>query len=208
MLLNKFPYSSGHLMVAPLRHIAALGDLDPDEAAEIHSLTVQGIAALGSYSSPDGFNVGLESRCGRRRLDRRRTCTSTSSRAGAATRTSCRCSRTSRCCPSTWSRPGSGWRTPGCDPRASRKPERAPGPCGDFGRVGQWGSHQEQLEALVLRADGPGFSAARSEGGLMSIAEAAGLERALSPRASPRRTVPSRPTPSGRSSGSRRGSSR
>ena len=58
VLLNKFPYSSGHLMVAPLRHIAALGDLDPDEAAEIHSLTVQGIAALALLSSPDGFNVG------------------------------------------------------------------------------------------------------------------------------------------------------
>ena len=58
VLLNKFPYSSGHLMVAPLRHIAALGDLDPEEAAEIHALTVQGIAALDASSSPDGFNVG------------------------------------------------------------------------------------------------------------------------------------------------------
>ncbi len=58
VLLNKFPYSPGHLMVAPVRHIAALGDLGPDEAAEIHALTVQGIAALGTSSSPDGFNVG------------------------------------------------------------------------------------------------------------------------------------------------------
>lgn len=58
VLLNKFPYSSGHLMVAPARHVAALADLEPREAAEIHTLTVQGIAALGEVSAPDGFNVG------------------------------------------------------------------------------------------------------------------------------------------------------
>jgi ATP adenylyltransferase len=58
VLLNKFPYSSGHLMVAPLRHIPALGDLELVEAAEIHALTVQGIAALTRLYAPDGFNVG------------------------------------------------------------------------------------------------------------------------------------------------------
>jgi len=58
VLLNKFPYSSGHLMVAPVRHVPGLGDLDPDEAAEIHALTVQAIAALTTVYAPDGFNVG------------------------------------------------------------------------------------------------------------------------------------------------------
>jgi len=58
VLLNKFPYSSGHLMVAPVRHIPSLGALEPEEAAEIHVLTVQGIAALTAVSAPDGFNVG------------------------------------------------------------------------------------------------------------------------------------------------------
>jgi ATP adenylyltransferase len=58
VLLNKFPYSSGHLMVAPLRHIPALGDLEPGEATEIHALTVQAIAALSKLYAPDGFNVG------------------------------------------------------------------------------------------------------------------------------------------------------
>jgi ATP adenylyltransferase len=58
VLLNKFPYSSGHLMVAPMRHTPGLGDLDPDEATEIHALTVQGIAALTAIYAPDGFNVG------------------------------------------------------------------------------------------------------------------------------------------------------
>ena len=36
VLLNKFPYASGHLMVAPYRHVGDLGDLDDEEALEIH----------------------------------------------------------------------------------------------------------------------------------------------------------------------------
>jgi len=59
VLLNKFPYSSGHLMVAPVRHTPSLGDLDPDEAAELHTLTVKAIDTLGSVYGPDGYNVGL-----------------------------------------------------------------------------------------------------------------------------------------------------
>jgi predicted ATPase/class 3 adenylate cyclase len=43
------------------------------------------------------------------------------------------------------------------------------------GRVGQWERHAAELEALVLRADGPAFSAARAEGRLLSIPQAAGL---------------------------------
>jgi ATP adenylyltransferase len=58
VLLNKFPYSSGHLMVASLRHVAELGDLSADEAAEVHLLTTQAIAALRSVYAPDAFNVG------------------------------------------------------------------------------------------------------------------------------------------------------
>ncbi len=58
VLLNKFPYSSGHVMVAPMRHIPSLGELEPVEAAEIHALTVQAIAALTRIYAPDGFNVG------------------------------------------------------------------------------------------------------------------------------------------------------
>ena len=58
VLLNKFPYSSGHVMVAPVRHIPALGDLDEDESAEIHALTVQAIATLQTAYGPEGFNVG------------------------------------------------------------------------------------------------------------------------------------------------------
>ena len=58
VLLNKFPYSSGHLMVATLRHIGELGDVEPDEAAEIHVLTTRAIEALRRVYRPDAFNVG------------------------------------------------------------------------------------------------------------------------------------------------------
>jgi ATP adenylyltransferase len=59
VLLNKFPYSSGHVMVATTRHVGELGDLDPAEAAELHRLTVRAIDALRRVYRPDAFNVGL-----------------------------------------------------------------------------------------------------------------------------------------------------
>jgi ATP adenylyltransferase len=58
VLLNKFPYSSGHLMVASLRHIGELAELTSDEAAEMHELTTQSIAALREVYTPDAFNIG------------------------------------------------------------------------------------------------------------------------------------------------------
>jgi len=57
-LLNKFPYSSGHLMVAPRRHLGALGDLTDDEAIEIHRLAVAAVDVLMRVYGPGGFNLG------------------------------------------------------------------------------------------------------------------------------------------------------
>ncbi len=57
-LLNKFPYSSGHLLVAPFAHTGALEDLDDDTALEIHRLGLHGLAALRAVYKPDGFNLG------------------------------------------------------------------------------------------------------------------------------------------------------
>ena len=45
VLLNKFPYASGHLLVAPSRHVGDFGDLDDDEALEIHRLASAGMGA-------------------------------------------------------------------------------------------------------------------------------------------------------------------
>jgi ATP adenylyltransferase len=58
VLLNKFPYSSGHVMVAPVRHVAELGNLEPADVAELHVLTTRSIDALRRVYSPDAFNVG------------------------------------------------------------------------------------------------------------------------------------------------------
>jgi ATP adenylyltransferase len=58
VVLNKFPYSSGHLMVATVRHVAALEELSDDEALEIHRLTGTALAALRAVYRPDAFNVG------------------------------------------------------------------------------------------------------------------------------------------------------
>jgi ATP adenylyltransferase len=45
-------------MVASLRHVGRLGELEPGEAAEIHELTTKAIDALGAVYAPDAFNVG------------------------------------------------------------------------------------------------------------------------------------------------------
>jgi ATP adenylyltransferase len=58
-VLNTFPYASGHVMVAPLRHVGDLEELDDEEAAELLALARRGISALRSAMSPHGFNVGL-----------------------------------------------------------------------------------------------------------------------------------------------------
>jgi len=58
VLLNKFPYSSGHLMVAPVRHVASLDELTEPEVLEVHRLTSEAVAALRSAYNPDAFNVG------------------------------------------------------------------------------------------------------------------------------------------------------
>lgn len=58
VLLNKFPYASGHLMLAPLRHVGALAKLTAAEARELHELTVTALDVLGATYGPDAFNVG------------------------------------------------------------------------------------------------------------------------------------------------------
>ena len=57
-ILNKYPYSSGHLMVAPRRHVGLLAELTDEEALEIHRLSLCGMDALGRVYSPGGFNLG------------------------------------------------------------------------------------------------------------------------------------------------------
>ena len=58
VLLNKFPYASGHLLVAPYRHGLNFGDLDEAEILEIHRLGAQGLEALAATYAPEGYNLG------------------------------------------------------------------------------------------------------------------------------------------------------
>jgi ATP adenylyltransferase len=58
VLLNRFPYASGHFMVAPVRHVAELGELTDDEVLEVHRLASQGLGALAETYEPQGFNLG------------------------------------------------------------------------------------------------------------------------------------------------------
>jgi ATP adenylyltransferase len=57
-LLNKYPYSSGHFMVAPTRHVGEYGDLDEVEVLELHRLSSAGMGALADIYAPQGYNVG------------------------------------------------------------------------------------------------------------------------------------------------------
>jgi ATP adenylyltransferase len=57
-LVNKFPYASGHLMVAPLRHVGGLHELDSAEALALHRVLVEALASLSAAYRPDAFNVG------------------------------------------------------------------------------------------------------------------------------------------------------
>jgi ATP adenylyltransferase len=59
VILNKFPYTNGHLMVAPYEHVAELQGLDEETVAEIMSLAQRGISALETSYAPHGYNVGF-----------------------------------------------------------------------------------------------------------------------------------------------------
>jgi ATP adenylyltransferase len=58
VLLNRYPYASGHLMVAPYRHQGDYGGLHAEEALEIHSLSAAAVGVLGEVMAPQGFNLG------------------------------------------------------------------------------------------------------------------------------------------------------
>lgn len=59
VLLNLFPYNSGHLLVCPYRHIATYDQATEEEVAEIGALTQRGMRVLRAVSNCDGFNLGM-----------------------------------------------------------------------------------------------------------------------------------------------------
>lgn len=57
--LNKFPYTSGHIMIAPQAHVDELRKLDPKSAAEMMSLAQHADDVLRQLYKPDGLNLGM-----------------------------------------------------------------------------------------------------------------------------------------------------
>lgn len=58
-VLNAFPYTPGHLMIAPLRHEGDLEGLSPEEGAELFAALQRAVRALKEASRPHGLNVGV-----------------------------------------------------------------------------------------------------------------------------------------------------
>ncbi|WP_442575668.1 HIT family protein [Microbacterium sp. F51-2R] len=59
VLLNLFPYNSGHILVCPYRHISTYDEATPEEVAEIGALTQRAMHVLRAVSRCDGFNIGM-----------------------------------------------------------------------------------------------------------------------------------------------------
>ena len=59
VILNKFPYNNGHVMVVPNRHIGRLADFTAEELAETMTLAQSVETALTEIYAPHGFNLGL-----------------------------------------------------------------------------------------------------------------------------------------------------
>ena len=58
-ILNRYPYNSGHVMVAPLRHVPELADLSVEERSGVMELVTETVGVLQEEMNPDGCNVGI-----------------------------------------------------------------------------------------------------------------------------------------------------
>jgi ATP adenylyltransferase len=59
VILNRYPYNNGHMLVVPYRHVATLEALEAAALAEIMLLANQALAALRGMYSPQAFNLGV-----------------------------------------------------------------------------------------------------------------------------------------------------
>jgi ATP adenylyltransferase len=59
IILNRYPYTSGHVMVVPYEHVGDLGTVDPATLSEMMSLAQRAQVALGKTYRPEGYNLGM-----------------------------------------------------------------------------------------------------------------------------------------------------
>ena len=59
VVMNRFPYNNGHLLVAPVRHVSGLEHLSDSETLELLQMVRKSIDILKEIMAPEGFNVGL-----------------------------------------------------------------------------------------------------------------------------------------------------
>jgi ATP adenylyltransferase len=59
IILNRYPYTSGHVMIVPYAHVAELGSCDPESLSEMMTLAQRVEAAFRANYSPDGMNLGM-----------------------------------------------------------------------------------------------------------------------------------------------------
>jgi ATP adenylyltransferase len=59
VILNRFPYNNGHLLVAPRKHKGDLADLESEEVLEIHRTVSHVVGLMNDLMHPDGYNIGL-----------------------------------------------------------------------------------------------------------------------------------------------------
>jgi ATP adenylyltransferase len=59
VLMNRFPYSNGHLLIAPLRHISSFDSLSPDEKLDLLNMMERSMSVLKEVMNPGGFNIGM-----------------------------------------------------------------------------------------------------------------------------------------------------
>lgn len=59
IIMNRYPYNNGHLMVTPNRHVGDISMLDMEEVQEMFSLVMVSTDAIKSSMNPSGFNIGM-----------------------------------------------------------------------------------------------------------------------------------------------------
>ncbi len=59
VIMNRYPYNNGHLLIAPNRHVATLDELELDEMTQLFDLVRKATGWLTKAYSPQGFNIGI-----------------------------------------------------------------------------------------------------------------------------------------------------